>query len=156
MNRPSTAKEALIAEALGEVATLIDRVEAVAPALHSSRQALVQVSETLVHQVSAFDNRMAALTQKAVEVASTHIVRRANEVTAQTLDAQVLAMKSAARDMFNKEFDPAVLRVVAHLNHLAQLAQREESLWMRWFTHVCAFVTGAALACLVLVEIWTR
>lgn len=39
MNRPSTAKEALIAEALGEVATLIDRVEAVAPVMNSSRQA---------------------------------------------------------------------------------------------------------------------
>lgn len=47
---------------------------------------------------------MSTLTQKALDVASTHIVRRANEVTAKTLDTQILAMQSAAREMFYKEF----------------------------------------------------
>lgn len=54
------------------------------------------VSETLVHQASAFDKRISTLTQKAVEVAATHIVRRANEVIAKTLDTQILAMQYLA------------------------------------------------------------
>lgn len=37
MNGTSSAREALIAETLGEMAGLLDRVEAVAPALDSSR-----------------------------------------------------------------------------------------------------------------------
>lgn len=156
MNRPSTAKEALIAEALGEVAKLIDRVEAVAPVMNSSRQALVQVSETLVHQACAFDNRMSALTQKTVDVASTHIVRRANEVTAKTLDTQILAMQSAAREMFNKEFHPVVNQVLAQLAHLARLAQPRKYPWVPWLTHGAAFVSGAALTWLVVVAIWVR
>jgi hypothetical protein len=156
MNHPSTAREALIAETLGEVAALVERVEALAPAMDASRLALLQVSEELVNQVATFENRMEMLTNNAVVVASNHILRRANEVTARTLDSQILAMQAAAREMFNKEFDPAVLRVVARLNHLAQLAQREEKLWVRWFTHACAFATGASLACLVLLKLWLR
>jgi hypothetical protein len=156
MNHPSTAREALIAETLGEVAALVERVEALAPAMDASRLALLQVSEELVNQVATFENRMEMLTNNAVVVASNHILRRANEVTARTLDSQILAMQAAAREMFNKEFDPAVLRVVARLNHLAQLAQREENLWVRWFTHACAFVPGASLTCLVLLKLWQR
>ena len=38
MNPPSTAREALIAEALGDVARLIDRVEALTPAMDKARQ----------------------------------------------------------------------------------------------------------------------
>jgi hypothetical protein len=124
MNRPSTAKEALIAEALGEAC--------------------------------AFDNRMSALTQKAVDVASTHIVRRANEVTAKTLDTQILAMQSAAREMFNKEFHPVVNQVLAQLAHLARLAQPRKYPWVPWLTHGAAFVSGAALTWLVVVAIWVR
>jgi hypothetical protein len=156
MNRPSTAREALIAETLGEVAALVERVEALAPTMDASRQALVQVSEELANQVATFENRMGVLTNNAVVVASNHILRRANEVTARTLDSQILAMQAAAREMFNKEFNPVVLRVVARLNHLAQLAQREENLCVRWFTHACAFVTGASLTCLVLLKLWLR
>ena len=156
MNRPSTAREALIAETLGDVAALVERVEALAPAMDASRQALVHISEELVNQVATFDNRTEMLTNNAVVVASNLILRRANEVTARTLDTQIQAMHAAAREMFSKEFNPAVLRVVARLDHLAQLDQQKENRWMRWFTHACAFVTGASLACLVLVEIAIR
>ena len=51
---PSTAREALIVETLGEVAALIDRVEAVAPSMDASRQTLVQASAELASAVAAF------------------------------------------------------------------------------------------------------
>jgi len=118
MNRPSTAREALIAEILGDVAALVERVEALAPAMDASRQALVQVGEELVNQVATFDNRTEMLTNHAVVVASNRILRRANEVTAKTLDTQILAMQAAAREMFNKEVDPVVHRVAVQLQQL--------------------------------------
>ena len=76
MNRPSTAREAFIVETLGEVAALIDRVEAVAPALDASRLALINASMDLAGQVTAFESRMAGITENAKVQTVKHIVRK--------------------------------------------------------------------------------
>lgn len=65
MNRP-TAKEALIAEALGDMTGLIDRLEALAPVMSTAHQKLVQSSHALVSEVSMFEFRMSNISQKAV------------------------------------------------------------------------------------------
>jgi hypothetical protein len=52
MNRPTTAKEALIAEALGDMAGLIDRLEKLAPLMSTAHHELVQSSHALVSEVS--------------------------------------------------------------------------------------------------------
>lgn len=58
MNRPTTAKEALIAEALGDMAALIERLETLAPELQASRQALVLSHKELVNEVAIFKAQM--------------------------------------------------------------------------------------------------
>lgn len=50
MNDLTTAREALVAEALGEVAQAAERLEAVVPAVDASREALMQASATLSDQ----------------------------------------------------------------------------------------------------------
>jgi len=96
-----------------------------------------------------------AFTQKTVDFASAHIVRRAIDVTAKTLDTQILSMQSAAREIFIKAFHPVVNQVLAELAHLARLAQPRRNPWVPWLTHGAAFVTGAALTWLV-AAIWVR
>ncbi len=156
MNRTSTAKEALIAEALGDMATLMDRVEAVPPAMNRSHQALAAISERLVQQISTFELRVATLAQKAIEITATHIDRRANAVATKTLHEQTLAMQATARETLNRELYPAVNRVVTQLEYLTRLAQPRHNPWMPWLTHGAAFVTGAALTWLIVVMIWVR
>lgn len=53
MNRPTTTREALIAEALGDMAQLVDRIEALAPAMDETRRALAQASADLTHHTSS-------------------------------------------------------------------------------------------------------
>ena len=156
MNRPTTAKEALIAEVLGDMASLVDQIEKLEPLMNTSRKELAQVSNHRVRQVSGFEVRMADLTQKAAELCLTQIGQRASGVCTKTLDSQIVAMQSAAREMFNKEFHPVVNRVVSQLEHLTRLAEPNQNPWMPWLTHGAAFVTGAALTWLVVVLVWVR
>ena len=115
MTRPSTAKEALIAEALGDMAGLIDRLEKLAPVMSTAHQELVQSSHALVSEVSMFEFRMSDISQNAAELCVKQIEQKASGVCAQTLNSQILAMQSAAREMFNKEFHPELNRTVNQL-----------------------------------------
>lgn len=156
MNRPSTAKEALIAEALGDMAGLIDRLEKLAPVMSIAHQELVQSSHALVSKVSMFEFRMSDISQNPVELCVKQIEQKASGVCAQTLNSQILAMQSAAREMFNKEFHPVVNRTVTQLEYLARLAQPDQNRWLPWLTHGASFVTGAALTWLTVMMIWVR
>ena len=156
MNRPTTAKEALIAEALGDMAGLIDRLEKLAPVMSTAHQELVQGSHALVSEVSMFEFRMSDISQKAVELGLKQIEQKASGVCAQTLNSQILAMQSAAREMFNKEFHPVVSRTVTQLEYLARLAQPDQNRWLPCLTHGASFVTGAALTWLTVMMIWVR
>ncbi len=75
MSGANSAREALIVETLGEVAALIDRLEAVAPALDASRLALVSASKELGRQIGGIEHRMIALTDGAKVQAIKHIAR---------------------------------------------------------------------------------
>lgn len=60
MNRPSTAKEALLTEAFGEMASLIERLETLALELDASRQALVLSHGEHINVVAIFRIQMTA------------------------------------------------------------------------------------------------
>ena len=156
MNRPTTAKEALIAEALSDMAGLIERIEKLGPVMDISHRQLVQISKDLVREVSMFETRMTDFTFKAVDVAAKQIDQRTNEAATKILNTQIAAMQSAAREMFNKEFHPVVNRVVSQLEHLARLSEPDQNSWRPWVTHGAAFMTGSALTWLVVVTIWVR
>lgn len=81
MSGANSAREALIVETLGEVGALIDRLEAVAPALDASRLALVSASKELGSQIGGIEHRMIALADGAKVQAIKHIARRTDEMT---------------------------------------------------------------------------
>jgi hypothetical protein len=156
MSGTSSAREALIAEALGEMAELLDRLEAVAPALDASRLALINASTELAGQVTAFESRMAGVTENAKTQAVKHIARRTDELARGTLDAQKQAMEEAARMLFRTEVGPALQRVAAPLQHLADLAHRGARPWDSWLTHAATAAVSAALTWMLGSHLLTR
>ena len=151
MNRPSTAREALIAEAIGEVAQLLDRVEALAPAMDEARKSLVQASAELAGQVVALENRIATITQNAKAKTVEHMVRRTDEVARQSLEVQTRAMAEAARAIFNAEVEPTLRRLVMPLQRVAQGVDRR---WDRWLMHAATAVAASAATWALAAYLW--
>lgn len=156
MNTASSAREALIAETLGEMAALLDRVEAVAPAMDASRLALINASTELAGQVTAFESRMVGITENAKAQAVKHIARRTDEIARVSADAQTRAMEEAARMLFRTEVGPALQRVAVPMQHLADLAHRGAHPWQHWLTHAATAVVASGLTWAVAAFLWVR
>ena len=154
MTHPSTTREALIVEALGEAGKLIRQVEALAPALDESRQALADAHSGLADQLTAFEGRVTAfeaqvlaLTEKAKVVAVKHIQARTDEAARRSADVQSRAMADAARIAFGAEVGAALQRLKA----LHDAPQRR---WEQLLTHAAA--AAAASAVTLALVLWAR
>jgi hypothetical protein len=142
MIAPGSAREALIAVAIGDVVALLDRLETVAPSMDASLQALVQARQELAIQVVAFEERMTAITEHAKVQAVTHIARRTDEAARGLLNMQTRAMEEAARTLFKTEVAPALQQLVKPLQHLAS---RVSHPWACWFTHAATAALASAV-----------
>lgn len=147
MNSPHTTREALIVEALGEAAKLIRQVEALAPALDQSRQALADAHSGLAGQLAVFQARVLALTEKAKVVAVKHILTRTEEAARQSADLQSRAMADAARVAFGAELGAAIQR-------LQSLSERPQRRWEAWLTHAAAAATASAATWTLAIMLW--
>jgi hypothetical protein len=141
MTDPSTAREALIVEAIGDVARLLDRVEALVISTDDSRQAAVDANMALAGQLAAFEHRMASLTENAKMRAMEHIAHRVDGVARQATAAQTQAMTQAARDLFKAEIEQPVQRLTKALLHVIERADRP---WEIWLTHAATAVASSA------------
>jgi hypothetical protein len=136
MTHPSTAREALIVEAIGDVAELVKAVEVLAPRLDAACQALQQASVRLHDELAGFESRLAALTENAKTATSRYLAARVVEATRRSIDEQSLAMSEAARTAFKAEFGQRLQTLLQPL-----LEQREQA-WRRCLTHAVAAGAG--------------
>ena len=149
MTNPSTTREALIIEALGEAAKLLRQVEALAPALDQSRQAMAEAHSGLAGQLTAFESQVAALTEKAKVQAVKHILARTDEAARRSIDLQSRAMADAARVAFGAELG-------ATLQRLQSLHERPGRRWEQCLTHAAAAATASAATWTLTVMQWAR
>jgi hypothetical protein len=147
----TTTREALVAEALGEVDRVAHRLESVVPAVDASREALTQASAKLSDQLSSFEVRMTAIAENAKGVAIRHIAQRTDELARSTGEAQVRAMHSAAISLFRDELRPALQGLAASLQQPSRL-QRVE----RWLTHAAVAILASALSWAMAAWLWAR
>jgi hypothetical protein len=153
MNGPGTAREALLAEALGDLAQLLERAEALQPAMAESCQALREAQAQLAEQLAGFEAQVSALTERAKVQAVKHIIARTDEAARRSVDVQTRAMSEAAQELFRAEIGPALQRFAAPLR---QLAEREHRPWERWLLHAATALL-ASLATLGLAAwLWVR
>ena len=135
MTDPATAREALIVEAIGDVAKLLREVEAVAPALDQTCQALLLANASLRDELSGFERRMAAITENAKTVTAKHLAARADEAARRSIDQQSRAMADGARVAFGAELGATMQRLQATLQ---PLIERQARRWETWMTHAAA------------------
>jgi len=151
MNRPTTAKEALIAEALGDMAALIERLETLAPELQASRQALVLSHKELVNEVAIFKAQMTEVIGFAKVQTARHIGQSADDATKKLIATQTESMQSAGRELFRAEIHPIARQVSQQLQALAERQSRHvATIW----TYAGAAIGGAALS-LASAAFWT-
>ena len=140
MSAPATVREALIVEAIGEVASLIQSVEALAPLLNQCCLALEQASTRLSDELSGLQRRTAALAESSKSQTVKYIVARAGDAAARSIEAQSRAMAEAARVAFGTELGARLQTT------LQPLLEPRERRWVRWLTHAAAALAGAAAA----------
>jgi hypothetical protein len=151
VSQPTTTREALIAEALGDMLRLVDRIEALAPTMDDARQSLVDASADLARQAETFERRMHALTEGAKAETVRHIVRRTEAMTRESLDTQTRAMAEAAQKLFASEIHPALQRLALPLQRLATQLDRP---WRPWLTHAATAVASSALTTALVLAFW--
>jgi len=151
MMHPSTSREALIVEALGEAAKLIHQVEALAPALDESRRALAEAHSGLASQLASFEAQVLALTENAKLQTVKHILARTDEAARRTVDLQGRAMADAARVAFGGELGATLQRLQSALRPPHEQPQRQ---WERWLTHAASAATASAATLALAAHLW--
>ena len=142
MNGPSTAREALIVEALGEVALLLERVESLASSMEASRLALANANAELGDRLRAFEAGVSSITQQVKTRAVEHILQRAADATRSAIETQAQAMNEAARLAFSTQVDSNVARLATTLQ---QVTKRVDRPWDTWLTHAATAIVSAML-----------
>jgi translation initiation factor 2 gamma subunit (eIF-2gamma) len=107
MNAPTTAREALVAEAIGDAGRLLDRLEQLLPALEGARLALTHADTALVERIDALEARMVSITATTTTEAVEHLTRQARLVAVRAVESQRVAMAYVARRLFSQEVEPA-------------------------------------------------
>ena len=142
----------MIVEALGEAAKLIRQVEALAPVLDASRQAIADAHAQLSDQLTAFEAQVTALTEKAKVQAVKHILARTDEAARRSIGQHGQAMADAARVAFGAELGATL----QSLQSAMQPLQRPRRRWEWWLTHAAAAATASAVTWTLAVFLWAR
>jgi hypothetical protein len=142
MNGPTTAREALIVEALGDVATILDRIELLMSSMEVGRLGLANAGANLDSRLKAFEVGTAALAQQVQARAIEHIIKRTGKATSDAIELQARAMSAAARLAFSTQVDSNLARLT---NALQQVIQRVDRPWDLWLTHAATAAVSAAV-----------
>jgi len=112
MNAPGSAREALLVEALGDLAVLLDRVEKAGPVLASTADAIVLAATKLEAQAVSMEARMTTLAAHAEAQAAKHIARRTTELMRSAAEAESRSMAAFARALVHTELNPVLRSLV--------------------------------------------
>ena len=153
MSAPSSAREALIVEAIGDVAKLLQRVEALGPKLDQRTQALQRASETLHDDLTAFARQMAVITESAKAQTVKHFAARVDESALRSIELQSRAMADAARVAFGAEVGATMQRLHATLQPLLENRNRR---WETWLTHAAAVLASSVATWMAMTYAWPK
>ena len=141
MSQPTSAREALIVEALGEVALLLDRIESLTASMEVGRLALANASAELSERMKLWEVGTEKVARQVQAKAVEHIVRRTGKAASDSIELQARAMSAAARLAFSAEVDSNLARLARSLQ---QVLHRVDRLWDLWLTHAATAAVSSA------------
>lgn len=142
MSDPVAAREALIVEAIGDVAQLMQDVHALTPALDARCQDIAKATNELEQSLAAFEDRISAIAENAKTQTIRYLVARTEEAARKAIDQQSRAMADAARVAFGMELGAALQRLNVAMQPVIESSQRR---WQSWLTHAAAAAAASAL-----------
>lgn len=110
---PPSAREALIAEALGEIAALLDRVDGVVQALELATASATDACARIDARAAAFEASTAALVEASKQHLVRHVAMKTEELGRAAGEAQIQAVGDALGDLFRNELEPLAERLAA-------------------------------------------
>lgn len=134
----SSAREALIAEALGDMASLLDRLEALKPALAAACEELRLAGEGLANKAEDAEGRVTAIAESATARAVRQIAQRADALVRSAGEAETRAMQAAARELLKAELG-LILQRLAVVDRLTSTARHPRT---AWWTHAATAVAS--------------
>jgi hypothetical protein len=154
MMSTSTAREALIIEAIGEVARLIGQVEALAPEMLKTGHALRKSDAQLHQTLAGFEARLASITERTKTQAVQHLEAQMSASAQHLVGRLCAALIEAAHQAFQNQIGATTREQQVVLNNLRgllhQLTQERAERWVRWATYAAATSVGSALTLLAL------
>ena len=142
MVRPTTAQEALLAEALGDAAELFDRVEVLTRQLDATRQALNDANLELQSRLVALEAVSAASTKRPTAAHTDQTARQTMLALQLLTKSQTGVVRETVRQTLAEQFDP---RLAEHAELLQKLLSRIEPPWDGWLTQIASAACSAAL-----------
>lgn len=153
MDRSSTAREALVAELIGDLATLLERVDTLTPAIDDARLKMTAAAHELASGVGPFKAHVAGIAAQAQRSSVQYIVSRTNEAAAKLLEAQTQAMTASARAIVDKEVGPPLRQLARDLEQLVTDTRRR---WDTWLIHAATAAASAICSAMLVLYIVYR
>lgn len=153
MSDPISAREALLIEAIGETANLIESARELKPVLQEIGRDIAQADAVMRDSLTALEARMVAITENAKMQTIKYLAARTQEATMRSIDQQRRAMAEAARLAVGAELSATIQRLQVAIRPLIdQQGQR----WERWLTHAATATAASAVTWIVAVMVWVR
>ncbi len=157
MERPSNLREALLAEALGDLHKLLNRADMLVPvidearkavddarkALDESRKAMAATVRDMTAAGEGVKRQLLADAEHTKKGALRYVVDNTRLLMAEIAARQTKAMGDTAQSLVEKEVGPKLRELAARL---AQQADRANDPWRDWLAHVCTAVLSALFA----------
>ena len=154
MDRATNLREALLADALGDLHKLLDRTDKLVPAidearkaiddgrkaLEESRKAMVTTVRGLTAEGEAVKRQVVAEAEDTKKATLRYLGDNTKQLVAELVVMQTKAMSDTARSLVEKEVGPKLRELAAKLE---KQADRATDPWRDWLAHACTGTVSA-------------
>jgi hypothetical protein len=138
---PLSAREALLAEALGDVAALLDRIDAVVHALNAAATTANDACANIDAKAVAFDARVAALVDASKRHLVSHVATKTAKITRAAGETQLQAIRAELHALIRSELAASLERA----RH-SSVGGAHRHLRCSWWAHIVTAICASTIA----------